>query len=124
MKPAIILPLALLLAGCTNDTAPSTTTSSEARANAATVAACRERGEALYERQNRDTIYSISSRDTPYSANYTPGVMDRGLPARFGYDRSVRDCIRNTGTQTDRSDTAPATPAPTSPTPAMAPAKP
>ncbi len=54
---------------------------------------------------HRDTIYTISSRDSPYSANYTPGVTDRGLAQRFGRDNMVRDCVRNTGTETDRSAT-------------------
>ncbi len=47
----------------------------QARADAATLAACREHADAVYDRNHRDTIYTISSRDTPYSANYTPGVM-------------------------------------------------
>ena len=73
----------------------------------------RARGRGRTTETHRDTIYSISSRDSPYSANYTPGVVDRGLPQRYGYESMVRDCVRNTGTETDRSDTAP--PEPTKP---------
>ena len=44
------------------------------------------------------------------SANYAPGAVDRGLSQRYGHENMVRDCVRNTGTETDRSDrtTAPA----------------
>ncbi len=66
----------------------------------------------MYDRNNRDTIYTISGRDSPFSANYT-GVINRGLAQRFDHENMVRDCVRNTGTETDRS---PATePAPTTP---------
>ena len=69
----------------------------QARADAATLAACREHADAAYDRTHRDTIYSISSRDSPFSANYTPGVVDRGLPQRYGHESMMRDCVRNTG---------------------------
>ena len=29
----------------------------------------------------------------------------RGLSQRYGHDNMVRDCVRNTGTETDRSGT-------------------
>ena len=99
----------LALAQC----APPPPPVGQTRADAATLAACREHADAVYDRNHRDTIYTISSRDTPYSANYTPGVMDRGLPQRFGHENMVRDCVRNTGTETDR--TAPRDSAPTTP---------
>jgi hypothetical protein len=105
----LLLPmLALALAQC----APPPPPVGQARADAATLAACREHADAAYDRTHRDTIYTISSRDTPYSANYTPGVMDRGLPQRYGHENMVRDCVRNTGTETDSAspDSAPATP--------------
>jgi len=85
----------------------------QARADAATLAACREHADAVYNRNNRDTIYSISSRDSPYSANYTPGVYDHGLAQRYDHDNMIRDCVRNTGIETDRSPTT--TPAPAVP---------
>jgi len=96
----------------------------EARANAATLAACREHADEAYNRTHRDTIYSMSGsasgRDTPFSANYTPGLLDRGLAQRFGHENMIRDCVRNTGTETDRSASATDTPAP--PTPPVPPA--
>lgn len=105
---ALLLPL-LALTQC----APPPPPRGQARADAATLAACREHADAAYDRTHRDTIYTISSRDSPYSANYTPGVVDRGLPQLFGRDSMVRDCVRNTGTETDRATggaPAPATP--------------
>lgn len=105
--------LAVLLLLALTCCAPQQQTA-EQRANAATLAACREHADEAYNRTHRDSIYSISGtasgRDTPFSANYTPGVVDRGLSQRFGRETMVRDCVRNTGTETDRS--AAATPVP------------
>jgi hypothetical protein len=101
----LLLPLAAVVA-CE----PAPPLVGQARADAATLAACREHADAVYDRTHRDTIYTISSRDAPFSANYTPGVTDRGLPQRFGRDNMVRDCVRNTGTETDRSSNAAPTP--------------
>ena len=94
----LILPL-LLLVQC----APAPAPVGQARADAETVAACREHADEVYNRNNRDTIYTISNRDAPYSANYTPGVTDRGLSQLFAHDSMVRDCVRNTGTETNRT---------------------
>jgi hypothetical protein len=107
------LALPLLLVALAQCTSPPPPPSPQARADAATLAACREHAEEVYNRNNRDQIYSISSRDSPYSANYTPGVMDRGLPQRYSQENMVRDCVRNTGTETTRTPTEappPATP--------------
>lgn len=111
-RTTVLLPIVLALAACSPPPAPA----GQARADAATLAACREHAAAVYNRQNRDTIYTINSRDTPFSANYTPGVMDRGLPQRFGNEMMVRDCVRNTGTETDRTaGGTPTEPAPAKP---------
>jgi len=115
-----VISLLLALAACAAPPPPVSMGSADGstgqtRADAATRAACREHADAVYNRQNRDTIYTISSRDTPYSANYTPDVPSRGLPQRFVRENMVQDCIRNTGTETDRVEpeaagTAPAQP--------------
>jgi hypothetical protein len=96
----VLLPVLLAIAACA---APPPT--GQARADAATLNACREHADAVYDRQHRDTIYAISSRDSPFSANYTPGLVDRGLSQRFGRETMVRDCVRNTGTEGERSAT-------------------
>jgi hypothetical protein len=109
-RPTMLLLAALALAQCGPPPPPLT---GQAKADAATLAACREHADAVYDRTHRDTIYTISSRDSPYSANYTPGLVDRGLPQRYGRDNMVRDCVRNTGTETSRSPTEePAPPTP------------
>jgi hypothetical protein len=62
----------------------------------------------VYDRQRRDTIYTISSRDSPFSGNdSTTGVTDRGLAQRYGRENMIRDCVRNTGIETDRSNPVP-----------------
>jgi hypothetical protein len=105
----LLLLSVFVLVRCTPPPPPT----GQARADAETLAACREHANAVYDRNNRDTIYTINNRDSPYSANYTPGVTDRGLAQRFDHENMVRDCVRNTGTETDRSpgtEPAPATP--------------
>lgn len=102
---ALLLPLAL------SQCAPPPALTGQTKADAATLNACRERADAAYDRTHRDSIYSISSRDSPFSANYTPEVVDRGLSQRYGHDSMVRDCVRNTGTETDRTPGQPAAPA-------------
>ena len=53
-----------------------------------------------------NSIYSINNSNTPYSANDAYSVVDHGLPQRYGYENMTRDCVRNTGSATDRPDTA------------------
>jgi hypothetical protein len=107
LLPALFLSVLLAVSGCE----PPPPQTGQARADAATLAACRERSDAAYDRTHRDSIYSINSRDSPFSANYTPGLVDRGLPQRYGYETMTRDCVRNTGTETNRSGAAPPEPA-------------
>lgn len=93
----------LLLSAC--DTKPP---SAQAQADAQTRMACQQRAEQAYDQQNRGEIYSPqSSVNTPFSANYTPGVADRGLSQLFAHDRMVNDCVRNTGTGAERTPPAP-----------------
>ena len=94
----MLLPM-LVLMQC----APAPSPDSQTRADAATLAACREHANEVYDRTHRDTIYTISNRDSPFSANYQPGVTDRGLSQLFSQQNMVRDCVRNTGTETSRA---------------------
>jgi hypothetical protein len=92
----------VLLSGCQN--APPPPASGQAQADAQTRMACQQRAEQAYDQQNRADIYSPqSSVNTPFSANYTPGISDRGLSQVFAHDRMVNDCIRNTGTGAERA---------------------
>lgn len=113
-------PLALvlaLLAGCALPGAPPPG-SPQAQANAQTAAACRQRADDLYNIRHRDTIYAPASQvNTPFSANYQPGVPDRGLSQLYEHDSMVRDCERNLGAEGDRTPDQ-GTPPPGPPTPA------
>jgi hypothetical protein len=91
---ALLLPGLLALAQCSPPPAPT----GQARADAETLAACRQHADAVYNRIHRDTIYTIDNTNTPLSANYPPGI-DRGLSQRYAHDDMVRDCVRNTGTE-------------------------
>ncbi|HXA23876.1 MAG TPA: hypothetical protein VNW90_16435 [Acetobacteraceae bacterium] len=104
-----LLPVLLAVAACEPPPPPT----AQARADAATLAACREHADAVYDRTHRDSIYSINNSNTPYSANDAYSVVDHGLPQRYGYENMTRDCVRNTGSATDRPDTA--APGPTKP---------
>lgn len=85
--------------------------SGQAQADAQTRAACQHRAEEAYEQQNRAEIYSPAAPvNSPYSANYLPDSTDRGLSDLFAHERLVNDCVRNTGTGTDR--TVPDSPVP------------
>ncbi len=103
--------LAVLLAVEACEAPPPPT--GQARADAATLAACRERADAVYDRTHRDSIYAINNSNTPYSANDAYSVVDHGLPQRFGYENMTRDCVRNTGAATAVPNTS--APAPTKP---------
>ncbi len=105
----VFLPALLTLSQCAP---PPPLPPGQARADAATLAACREHADAVYDRQYRGSIYTINNNNVPYSANDTYGVVDHGLAQRYGYENMTRDCVRNTGIETNRSDTAPPEPAP------------
>jgi hypothetical protein len=80
----------------------------QAQADAKTVAACQKRADQAYETQNRGAIYSPPPTvNTPFSANYIPDDTGRGLPTLYAHDRMVSDCIRNTGTNTQRTPPPP-----------------
>jgi hypothetical protein len=92
----------------------------QAQADAQTRVACQQQAEEVYDQQNRGEIYSPQSPvNTPYSANYVPDSSDRGLSDLFVHERLVNDCVRNTGTGTDRSvpESTPTPPGPTPPGP-------
>lgn len=102
----------LLLAACAGPGGPPPG-SAQAQANAETAAACRQRADAVYNMRHRDTIYAPpSSVNTPFSADYAPGVEDRGLSQLFERDSMVSDCVRNTGTESGRTPEQGTAPAP------------
>jgi hypothetical protein len=70
------------------------------QASAAQKAACRQRADEVYEKQNRGDVYRADNfaggmRDTPYAAQGMPGSPNAGLSARFARDTLFDDCLRN-----------------------------
>jgi hypothetical protein len=97
------MPACLMLAACQDAPAPPVAANGAGRSDAATQAACRAHADQVYDERNRADIYApLSSVNTPYSANYTPGVTNRGLADLYARDSLIRDCVRNTGTETSR----------------------
>ena len=111
MSRVVTISLAFLaLASCSpGSTGPTgSITSGPSRADAATEAACRQRADQVYDRQNRGEIYSPQSGvNSPSSAFYAPGDDSRSLGRIFARDRMIRECVRNTGTGADRGGVAP-----------------
>ena len=101
VAPAVVVPALLMLACCS-----STPQTAQSRAQQETVAACRSRAEDIYVRQNRDLLYQNDTSTTPYSAGPNTGIPTHGLASLFAHERTVDDCVRNTGTQTQRNDTS------------------
>lgn len=101
----VLLPslLPLVLANCAVPGAPPPG-SPEAQARESLVDACRQRADEAYNLTHRGDIYAPASQmNTPFSANYQPGVPDRGLSNLYERDRMVSDCVRNTGADFDRT---------------------
>ncbi len=72
-------------------------------ADAATRTACTQHAEQVYDLRNRAEIYTPqSSVNSPYSGNYNPGATERGLSDQYARNSMIRDCVRNTGTETSR----------------------
>jgi hypothetical protein len=105
---ATILALAVLgLTGCVAEPAPVS------RADAATEAACRHRADQIYDQQNRGDIYRPPAAvNTPFSSNYLPGVSDRGLSEEYAHEKAISDCVRNTGTGSERGEAGNSGPTP------------
>jgi len=97
----LALVLVVLLAGCD---APAPPPSGQARADAETAAACRQRAEQVYDIRHRDVIYSpLPQVDSPFASNYRPGaVPSENLSALHEHDQLITDCIRNTGAETSQ----------------------
>lgn len=111
--PALLLGLGLL-AGCAAPPAGP-------RPSAAQAAACRERADQVYERQNRADLfrsdtYAGGTRDAMFSGTGSPGASIGQLSARFARDRMLDNCLRGVAGNVASTPDAPA--------PAMVPATP
>lgn len=104
-----------LLAGCS---APQ---GSAGTASPAQAAACRQRADEVYERQNRADVYrsdtyASGTRDAMFSSTGSPAAALAGLPGRFARDRMLAECLRGAAGNVASTPDAPA--------PATAPAAP
>jgi len=96
---------AAVLAGCA---APAT----GPRPSAAQAAACRQRADEVYDRQNRadlyrSDIYAGGARDAMFSGTGSPGASIGQLSARFARDRLVDDCLRGAANNVASTPDAP-----------------
>jgi hypothetical protein len=91
-----LAPLALL--ACT--ASPPTPQSITARD---TMIACRQQANRTFAVQNRDEIYGMSDLSAPQSSIGLSQDPMRGLADQYTQERMIEDCIRNTGTQTNRA---------------------
>jgi hypothetical protein len=84
---------ALAYSGCATRPPPT-------HASAATAAACRQRADEVFSRQNRQDVYNsdtyVSSiRDSPFATSGLPGITSSGLGGRYARDKYLDDCLRN-----------------------------
>jgi hypothetical protein len=88
---AIVL-LGALQGGCARPAAPTQ------QASAAQKAACRQRADEVYAKQNRAELYESdtyqsSTRDSPFATTGLPGITTRGLGGQYERDNLVSDCL-------------------------------
>ena len=79
------------LAGCGSD-------QDRPRASAAQQAACRQRADEVYQKQNRGDVYrsdqyATSTRDAPFASSGLIGVTSSGLSGRYARDKLLDDCL-------------------------------
>ncbi len=89
------LPVLVLVALSACQSAPPR--SPRASADAATVAACRERADEVFARQNRVDLSRRDERDAPFASSYNSGITTRGLGDRYEWGRMVAACTRGGG---------------------------
>lgn len=115
MSPRLALLAVVLLAGCAAPTGP--------RPTAAQQAACRQRADEVYDRQNRADLYRSDTyaggtRDAMFSSTGSPGGVAH-LSARYARDRMLDSCLRGAA---GNVASTPDAPTPTGTPPAAAPA--
>lgn len=120
---ALALSTAALTAGCQRRPAIG-------EVSAADRAACRQRADEVFDKQNREEVYRTdvfagSTRDAPFSVAGLPNDPSRGLASQYQRDTLLDDCLRSkaggapTGTAigTGTNPTPPANPPSATPGP-------
>lgn len=92
-------PLVLLaLAGCAGGTAqPLSFTERQ------TIEACRQRANTAFNVQNRSEIYQIHEPFAYQSSTGLTGDPTQGLSDSYQLQQMIQNCVRNTGTNADRT---------------------
>jgi hypothetical protein len=88
----------LALSACAH---PIGTTADRAGATPKAMAACRQRADEVFDRQNRAEVYRSDmyaggERDSPFAAGGMSGNPGAGLPARYERETMVDDCLNAT----------------------------
>ncbi len=99
-KGALALGVLVVMGGCAFPSSPQSHT------DRASLAACRDYASQVYDQNNRGAIYSINQVGLPYSDSYLAGNQTNVLAEKYRNEQIVDDCVRNTGTETNREDTA------------------
>jgi hypothetical protein len=86
---------ALAMGGCAT---PSP--SGQQQASAAKKAACRERANEVYAKQNRAEVYNADTYqtdtlDSPFSTSGLPGITTRGLSGEYERQNMISDCLND-----------------------------
>ncbi len=125
--PGVSLLAGLALAGLTACSHPIGSTADRAGATPKAMAACRQRADQVFERQNRGEVYRSDmyaggERDSPFAATGMSGNPGAGLPARYARETMVDDCLNAASGNPGVSPDAPV-PAGLSPEPAATPSQ-
>ena len=67
------------------------------RPSPAAVAACRQRADEIYLKQNRGLLSERDQSLSPYSSTGLPDNPAQGLGAMFGRDQDFANCLRSSG---------------------------
>ncbi len=117
VRAAARMAMVAVVTGLSACAAPPQRSSSDVAA----VAACRQRADEVYAKQNRAEVYNTdtfasSGRDSPFSNSDLPDVPTRGLSGQYQRDTMISDCLAGTGAATGPSTSA--APAPSARPPA------
>jgi hypothetical protein len=102
--------LSATLVGCAPPASP------RSHASAAALAACRQRADEVYNRQNRAAVYqsdtyATSQRDSPFTGAGINGVTSSGLGGLFQHDQFEDDCLTSSGSTAPNAPQVPVAPA-------------
>lgn len=97
--------LALALASCAGPETPAPSLASAGpppsapggRPSPAAVAACRQRADEIYLKQNRALLSERNQSLSPYSSTGLPDNPAQGLGELYGRGQNFTDCLRNYG---------------------------